>query len=136
MAAVADLDALAGGGTFGYRTRDEVALFCLHARDLGALFRTADGLAVDPLDLALALKALPRLAGSRAALGATLLAFLGAATTGTPFRTDRDAAATLDLWRAARRPDALDGARWPRTAARLARMHEALVAEGFASFWG
>jgi len=82
------------------------------------------------------MKALPRLAGSRAGLGPALLALLGFAATGTPFATDREAAPTLDRWRAARRPASLDGARLPRTAARLARMHEALLAEGFASFWG
>lgn len=134
--AVAEIDALLGGGTFGYRTRDEVALFCLHARDLAGTFRTADGTAVSPLDLALAMKALPRLSGSRAALGPALLALLGFAATGTPFGSDREAAPTLDRWRAARRPAWLDGARWPRTASRLARMHDALVADGFASFWG
>ena len=134
--ALADLDALLGGGTFGYRTRDEVALFCLHARDLAPAFRTSTGQAVAPLDLALSMKALPRLAGSRASLGPNLLALLGFATTGTPFASDREAAPMLDRWRAARRPASIDGARLPRTAARLARMHEALLAEGFASFWG
>lgn len=134
--AVAEMDALLGGATYGYRTRDEVALFALHARDLAETFRTADGQAVSPLDLALSMKALPRLAGSRARLGPALLALLGFAAAGTPFASDRDAAPTLDRWRAARRPAALDGARLPRTAARLARMHEALLADGFASFWG
>src|SRR5262249_25276405 len=40
----------------GYRVRDEVALFVLHASDVRPWFRTQPGEEVDPLDLALQMK--------------------------------------------------------------------------------
>jgi hypothetical protein len=45
----------------GYRTRDEVALFALHASELASGFLTREGTPVDPLDLAIHMKILPRL---------------------------------------------------------------------------
>jgi hypothetical protein len=52
----------------GYRVRDEIALFVYHARVLLAGFRTTAGTPVDPLDLALVMKILPRIVGSSQAL--------------------------------------------------------------------
>ena len=137
VTAMAEADALlapAGLGV-GYRARDEAALFVLHAAETPAAFRESDGTPVDPLDLALLMKLLPRLEGGRRAVRDGLLALLGWATDGTPRRDDLDAAPLLDGWTAAGRPAALDGARHPRTAARLARMAEAMLDDGFASFW-
>ncbi len=43
----------------GYRVRDEVALFLVHAQEVLAAFKTRDGVGVAPLDLALLMKILP-----------------------------------------------------------------------------
>jgi hypothetical protein len=137
VAAVAGADALlapAGLGV-GYRARDEAALFVLHAAATPGAFRTREGVRVDPLDLALFMKLLPRLEGSRPAVRAALLGLLGWAFDGTPRRDEADAALVLDAWEEAGRALALEAARFPRTAARLARMAEALLTDGYASFW-
>ncbi len=135
---VAAADDALGRGALGYRTRDDVALFCLHARDLAGTFRTRTGERVDPLDLALTARVLPRLAGARASLGPALRALfallLGPAAPDA-LATDRDLARALDAWGRAGRPDAYPGAAFPRTAARLARMLERLASDGFTSFW-
>jgi len=55
----------------GYRTRDEVVLFVLHAGEWKTGFRTRSGQPVDPLDLALVMKILPRLAGAVTRCGAS-----------------------------------------------------------------
>ncbi|MGE0397188.1 MAG: McrB family protein [Kofleriaceae bacterium] len=47
----------------GYRVRDEVALFRLNARQCETLFRTSDAAPMDPLDLAISMKILPRVQG-------------------------------------------------------------------------
>ena len=137
VAAVAEADAhLAPAGLgVGYRARDEAALFALHASATPEAFRTRDGVAVDPLDLALFMKLLPRLDGTRPAVRAALLALLGWAWDGDARREEADAQPILDAWEAAGRPLALAAARFPRTAARLARMVEGLLADGYASFW-
>ncbi len=114
VAAAAAADAALGGGQIGYRTRDDLALFCLHARPLAGTFRTGRGERVDPLDVALAMKVLPRLGGSRASVGAALRSL--AAWAGDP-------------------GPAGDGPRFPLTAARVDRMRERLAADGFTSFW-
>lgn len=115
VAAVADaarLLAPAGLGP-GYRTRDETALFTLHAIDTPGAFRTRDGQPVDPLDIALAAKILPRLDGAPAR--EALAALLGWAAG----QSARDA---VETWIASGRPRALGGARFPITAARLAAL--------------
>jgi 5-methylcytosine-specific restriction enzyme B len=137
VAAVAAADALlapAGLGV-GYRLRDEAGLFVLHAAVTPDAWRTREGAPVDPLDLALFTKLLPRLEGSRPAVRAALLALLGWAFDGAPRRDEADAAPVLDAWEAAGRTPHLPAARFPRTAARLARMAEGLLADGYASFW-
>ena len=135
--AVAEAHALlapAGLGV-GYRARDEAALFVLHASETPDTFRTAMGEPVDPLDLALFTKLLPRFEGGRAPVREAVLALLGWAVDGTPRRDESAAAALLDGWESTGRTDDFPGARFPRTAARLARMADALLSEGFASFW-
>ena len=48
---------------FGYRVRDEIVMFCLAAQEcLGSFITSATG-TVDPLDLAIAMKVLPRIQG-------------------------------------------------------------------------
>ena len=118
-----------------YRTRDEVALFVLHAADGAAAFRTRSGDPVDPLDLALHMKVLPRLRGGSRPVRRAVLGLLGWATSGETFRDDEDARPALDAWAAAGRPNHLADARFPRTAARLCLMWERLLTEGFTSFW-
>lgn len=56
----------------GYRVRDEIALFCLNARDCRSTFTTPDGGDVDPLDLAITMKILPRIQGGGASLQGVL----------------------------------------------------------------
>jgi hypothetical protein len=119
----------------GYRTRDEISLFLLHARELAASFATANGEAVDPLDLAFHMKILPRIAGGSGAIRRTVLQLLGWANTGGRLETDEQADAVVDSWRSIGRPGALAGARFPRTAARLCLMWDRLLNEGFTSFW-
>lgn len=118
-----------------YRTRDEVALFLLHAAAFPEAFRTRAGTPVDPLDLALHMKVLPRLAGGSAPLRHAVLGMLGWAATGTPFRDAAEARSLLDTWTDAGRPTHLPDARFPRSTARLCLMWERLTLEGFTSFW-
>ncbi|NNF58903.1 MAG: AAA domain-containing protein [Rhodothermaceae bacterium] len=136
--AIAEANALlapAGLG-IGYRARDEAALFALHAGATPDAFRTRDGQAVGPLDLALHMKMLPRLEGSRPAVRAAVLGLFGWAFDATPRRDETDLLPLLDAWESDRRPDRLDTARFPYTAARLARMTDALLTDGYVSFWG
>ena len=119
----------------GYRTRDEIALFVLHAGDVAASMTDAREVAVDPLDLALCMKLLPRVAGGSRAIRRTLLGLLGWAHSGDAAATDAYARDLLDAWDEAGRPAALGGARFPRTAARLCLMWERLDGDGFTSFW-
>lgn len=118
-----------------YRTRDEVVLFLLHAAPFEEAFRTRGGARVDPLDLALHMKVLPRLAGGSRALHGALLGLLGWATTGRAFPDEEGARDLLEAWEAMGRPGSLPDARFPRTAARLCLMWERLHVDGFTSFW-
>ena len=114
VGAVAEAACLLGPVGPGYRTRDEVALFALHALDLPAVFRTRSGDAVDPLDVALAARLLPRLEGLPVP---DLLAWASG-------QGARDA---VETWEAAGRPARLDGARFPLVAARLAASADTFV---------
>ena len=132
VTAVAEASAIlepAGLGV-GYRARDEAALFVLHALETPDAFRDAGGV-VDPLDVALLTKVLPRIDGARAPARAAAYALLAwaAGDAGHPARD------IVDDWAGAGRPDALAGARFPRTAARLARIAEGAFEDGVASFW-
>ncbi len=123
------------GFPVAYRTRDEVALFVLHAIETLEAFRTRTGDPVDPLDLALWMKVLPRLQGSSPPLRRALRALLGWAVTGAAAERDEELRALLDTWAAAGYPDRWPEAVFPMTAARLAHMWLRLESEGFASFW-
>ena len=101
----------------GYRARDEVALFCLHALGAPASFRTRSGDPVDPLDVALASKILPRLDGQAGFGGAReALSALLAWAAGEPARD------AVETWATLGRPRLLPGARFPICAARLAAL--------------
>lgn len=123
------------GFGIGYRTRDEAALFVLHATETLDAFRTRSGEPVAPLDLALTMKLLPRIAGGSRSVRQALFALLGWATDGTPLASEDDVRASLEAWERVGRPAALADARFPRTAARLMLMTDRLLADGFASFW-
>ncbi|MEL7363655.1 MAG: EVE domain-containing protein, partial [Bacteroidota bacterium] len=129
-----EVDALLrpAGFAVGYRTRDEVALFVLHASETPDAFRSEGGTAVDPLDLALMAKVVPRLAGGSRAFGEALRSLLGWSVEANP---EADTVALLDAFAGAGRPARFAGARSPFTASRLARMAEAWASEGYASFW-
>jgi hypothetical protein len=88
----------------GYRTRDEIAMFALNAEQLREFFATSDRQTVDPIDLALQMKLLPRIAGGSAPIRRVLLGLLGFATTGKAIEHERDAAETLKEWQSIDRP--------------------------------
>jgi 5-methylcytosine-specific restriction protein B len=119
----------------GYRVRDEIALFVLHAREIAAAFVTHTQAPQDPLDLALEMKILPRIAGGSSSVRAVVREMLGFVHLGKPFARDEDADALLTSWKSNDRPAALAGAHYPRTAARLALMWDRLLVEGYTSYW-
>lgn len=119
----------------GYRVRDEIVLFVLHAREISSAFVTRGGETVDPLDLAFLMKVLPRIAGGSNAIRQVILQLLGWTNRGQEFRTEEEASPVTELWESAGRRGSLPGARFPRTAARLCLMWDRLQSEGFTSFW-
>jgi hypothetical protein len=119
----------------GYRTRDEVALFLIHAQELSEHFRREDGSPVDPLDIAILMKVLPRLIGGSTPVRRAVLGLFGWATERDAFLDEDQAAEALDHWRNEGRGGYLTGAAYPQTAARLALMWERFSSEGFTSFW-
>lgn len=119
----------------GYRVRDEVALFVLHAGDIIDSFITTDKMQVNPLDLALQMKILPRIIGGSTPIRKVVLQLLGWAVKGSKIISEEDAQQLIEDWDKKGRPNFLENARYPRTAARLCLMWERLVNEGFTSFW-
>lgn len=119
----------------GYRTRDEVALFVLHATELSDYFVTKSGSRVDPLDLAIHMKVLPRLVGGTGAIRRCLDGLLLWSLDGSDDAASEEAQSAVRRWITAGRPPSLDEARYPRTAARLCLMRERLDDEGFTSYW-
>lgn len=119
----------------GYRTRDEVALYLLHAREILEAFVGRDGINVDPLDLALQMKILPRIVGGSAAIRRCVLGLLGWATTGIPLKSDEDARSIFESWEDSGRPSSIQDGKFPRFAARLCLMWERLETEGYTSYW-
>ncbi len=135
--AVAEANAVlapAGLG-IGYRTRDDVALFVLHAMETPEAFRTREGRLANPLDLALLMKVLPRIDGAGATTRAAVLRLLAWASGGGARVEEHDAVGVVDAWVEGGRPRVLPSARFPYTAARLARIAEGAVEDGVASFW-
>jgi hypothetical protein len=119
----------------GYRTRDEVALFLLHAQEIRPQFVTTGGEEVSPLDLAIQMKVLPRIAGGNAGVRQVLLGLLGWGTSGTAYETDDEAQPVMEAWTSAGRPGRMPGARLPGVAGRACLMWERLNADGFTSYW-
>ncbi len=118
----------------GYRTRDEVILFLLNANELADSFVTRDANPVNPLDLALMMKVLPRLVGGSNAIRRTLTGLLAFAHGQSMSESDA-ADMAVEVWVNTGRPDAIEGAKYPRTASRLCLMWERLTSEGYTSFW-
>ena len=119
----------------GYRTRDEVAFYLLHAQQISDAFVDHEGNAVDPLDLALQMKILPRIVGSSSAIKRSVFGLLGWATSGVPLESDEEVNAILEKWESLGRPSALTKSEYPRLAARLCLMWQRLEADGYTSFW-
>ena len=119
----------------GYRSRDEIALFVLHALDTPSSFVTRQGRPVNPLDLAIQMKILPRLIGGSGAVRRAVLQLLGWARSGTPFSSDEQAQTVVDEWDEDGRPGSLPNSRFARTTARLCLMWERFQAEGYTSYW-
>lgn len=119
----------------GYRVRDEIVLFILHAREISQAFVTRNGETVDPFDLALLMKVLPRIAGGSNSIRQVILQLLGWTYRGQGFSTEEEASPVTELWESTGRRGSLAGARFPKTAARLCLMWDRLQNEGFTSFW-
>ncbi|MFM7055630.1 MAG: McrB family protein, partial [Planctomycetota bacterium] len=119
----------------GYRTRDEIALFLLNAADVQESFRTLSGEPVDPLDLGLMMKVLPRLVGSSNLMRQILSGLIDLAQTGTSADVDTDAGPTVLQWETLGQQAAFRGAAFPYTLARLCLMYQRLERDGYTSFW-
>lgn len=118
----------------GYRSRDEIALFVLHAREIENSFVTHSGEQIDPLDLAIMMKVLPRIMGGSSTIRQILMDLMAWASH-RGVATESDVEEIVNRWIDEKRPTALKGASFPRTAARLCLMWDRLTNEGFTSFW-
>lgn len=118
-----------------YRTRDEVAFYLLHAQQICDAFVDCEGNAVDPLDLALQMKILPRIAGGSNAIRRCVLGLLGWATTGNPLESDVQGNSLVKKWEMRGSPSAFTNSRYPRLAARLCLMWQRFDADGYTSYW-
>lgn len=103
----------------GYRVRDEVAMFVLSALDCPESFVGDDASVINPLDLAIAMKVLPRIQGTGPTLRATLEQLLRWA----------------DPSSSAESTTGLETETFPFCADRLAMMLQRLDDTGFTSFW-
>jgi len=120
----------------GYRTRDEIVMFVLHAQNSISSFKTHNGDNVDPFDLALQMKILPRIVGGSSPVRRVVYELLGWAIKGKPFKNEDDVQPFLDKWDASGRPSRInDDVKYPFTAARLCLMLDRIKNEGFTSFW-
>ncbi len=119
----------------GYRTRDEIALFLLHAEEIRSFFQTKEENPINPLDLALQMKILPRIVGGSGGLQRVLAGLLGWSFGGVPFEREEDARDIMERWEHAGRPEHLFEARYPGMAARTCLMWDRLLTEGFTSYW-
>lgn len=119
----------------GYRVRDELALFTLHAQDLIEVFVDSSETRVDPLDVGLSMKLLPRIAGGNDLIRDVLIRLLGWAAHGEERLTETQANELVAAWRDSGAEDVVGDARLPRTTARLCLMFLRLEGEGFTSYW-
>jgi hypothetical protein len=97
---------------FGYRVRDEVAMFVLAAEQLPEFFTTPEAGQIDPLDLAISMKVLPRIQGSGPTIS-NLLKQLAA------WAQPADGAASA----------------FPLSAERIEVMQRRLAETGFTNYW-
>ena len=119
----------------GYRTTEEIVFFVLHAQQISDAFVDSQGNAVDPLDLGLQMKILPRIVGDSPAIKRCVLGLLGWARTEIGPESEDDANSILESWDAAGRPSNLKGSQYPRLAARLCLMWERLQDRQGTSYW-
>lgn len=118
-----------------YRPRDEVAFYLLHAQQIPDAFVDREGKAVDPLDLALQMKVLPRIAGRSNAIRKCLLGLLGWAIAEKPLGSDDEGNALVERWEMLGRPSVLPNSNYPRFAARLCLMWQRFDVDGYTSYW-
>ena len=104
----------------GFRVRDEIVIFCTNARGLEAQFVDDDGNTVRPLDLALAMKVLPRIQGSGATMKRVLEGLHGLAVSGPSSSSE---------------PGQTGEPCFPVTASRITSMLQQLEDTGFTSYW-
>ena len=118
----------------GYRSRDEIALFVLHAHEIENSFVTLSGEKVDPLDLAILMKVLPRIMGGSLTIRQIVMDLLSWANH-RGLSSEAEVEEIVSRWIEEKRPTVLKGSLFPRTAARLCLMWDRLTNEGFTSFW-
>lgn len=104
----------------GYRVRDEVAMFCLNAQPYSDAFVAKDASPIDPLDLAITMKVLPRVQGGGPIIRQVLENLLAWANGGV------DAAGSST---------AAGGPAYPMCAERLTMMLDRLEQTSFTSYW-
>jgi hypothetical protein len=97
---------------FGYRVRDEIAMFVLAAEQQPDQFESSEGGQIDPLDLAISMKVLPRIQGS----GATISNLLK----------------KLAEWA---QPAGGEASSFPVSAQRIDLMQRRLIETGFTNYW-
>lgn len=119
----------------GYRTRDEIILYALHAKDIKTYFVTNNGKDVDPFDLAILMKILPRIVGGSNTIRQVIADLLVWAYDDGQNSNEDKAEESYDHWATQGRPSSLMNANYPRTAARLCLMWERLKIEGFTTYW-
>ena len=103
----------------GYRVRDEIAMFVLSAQHCIDGFVSEDQSVVNPLDLAIAMKVLPRIQGSGEPIRTALKKLLAWAD------PERVSDSTTDI-----APET-----FPFCADRISLMLDRLDDSGFTSFW-
>jgi hypothetical protein len=119
----------------GYRTRDEIILYALHAKDIKTYFVTKDGQDVDPFDLAILMKILPRIVGGSNTIRQVIADLLVWSYDDNQNVNEDKAEEISEKWVFQARPSSLKDAKSPRTAARLCLMWERLKIEGFTTYW-
>ncbi|MEN4400283.1 AAA family ATPase [Mycolicibacterium fortuitum] len=106
----------------GYRIRDEVALFCANAQANSDTFTSMDGQPVEPLDLAVSMKVLPRIQGGGSAIRSVLDALQTWSAGSSPDgSTDPDAGTAQPAF--------------PVSQKRIDLMQQRLDDNGFTSYW-
>ncbi len=114
----------------GYRVRDEVCLYLLHAQALQDHFVTESDDTVKTLDLALHMKILPRIQGSSLAINDVLQRLLSWCLK----PQNQDIEEVVNKWKK-EQPQIWKESRYPHTAGRLLTMYERYQQEGFTSYW-